>query len=181
MTKIIFLLISYECASLDQTLGEISPASVVRDHLAPLLTPALTLATHSTSLIPPSMVAKNTANHDCSEIYKEANGIFNEHYKINFSAKIRFKKIKTKRPIDSNTQIFAGFSPKMRSKRSRTYSKKSPLQDAPKQIVEDQHTENDSTNPVTLTPKTLENESMAMSSLEQLSNNREVFCCFFRM
>ena len=69
----------------------------------------------------------------------------------------------------------------MRSKRSRTYSKKSPLQDTPQQIVDDQHTQNVFTNPVTLTPKTLENEIMAMSSVEQPSNSREVFLNFIRM
>ena len=69
----------------------------------------------------------------------------------------------------------------MRSKRSRTYSKRSPLQDSMKQGVDDQDIQNASTKPVMITSKTIENERIDISSIEQLSINREVFYHLFRI
>ena len=62
---------------LEQTLNGISPECVVRDYLAPLLSPALTLANHSTTsttIMHPSSSIINTSNQEEQESFQEATG-----------------------------------------------------------------------------------------------------------
>ena len=54
--------------------NEISPASVVRDHLAPLLSPALALAAPSTCLVSTPAIEKAATSYADNGCLKEVNG-----------------------------------------------------------------------------------------------------------